>query len=80
MIRFENDCVGPCPQGCVHCGAESVVTFVCDDCECECDQNSNNPKDWLFEIEDGTHLCFDCMLEALDAHKVEVPDEPPYND
>lgn len=53
MIKFENDCVG-CPQGCIHCGRESVPYLCCDECECEYEE--------LYEY-NGEQLCEDCLLE-----------------
>ena len=56
MIRYENDCVGPCPQGCINCGRKHVPHFYCDTCGCEIDYDDIH--------EDGEgHICMDCILD-----------------
>lgn len=60
-----NECVG-CPQGCVNCGAKHVKYY-----EFECDECGDRAEDLvLYQDEDGTQLCLDCLLERYE--KVEV--------
>lgn len=60
MIRTENDCVGPCPQGCMGsaCRYRNVLHFYCDKCGGEVDE------DELYEDSvAGGHICKDCLSE-----------------
>jgi len=66
MIRIENDCVGPCPQGCINCGRKHVAHWYCDVCDAEVDEGE------LWDV-DGTQMCKDCLLEAFP--KVEPKDD-----
>lgn len=55
-VRIENDCVGPCPMGCIHCGREHTPYYYCDECQYETDE--------LYEL-DGEMLCEECFLEKF---------------
>ena len=59
MIRYEDMCVGPCPQGCMGSGCpyKSVPVYSCDECDEE-----HEPDD-LYVYNDGRHLCKSCLLE-----------------
>lgn len=63
MIEFQDNCVGPCPQGCMGpgCPKRHEAVLVCDSCESECEE--------LYDYE-GEQLCKDCLLEAVP--KVEI--------
>lgn len=54
-FRIEDNCVGPCPMGCIHCGRSHEHVYYCDRCDTE-----NEP---LYETEDGEELCLDCYKE-----------------
>ena len=58
MIRYENECVGPCPQGCMGSGCpyRHIPHYYCDKCGSEVD------PDELHEDGNG-HICMDCILE-----------------
>ena len=62
MIRYENECVGPCPQGCMGsaCRYRNVPHFYCDYCHDECD-----PED-LYYYEGDDMYCKDCILAQFE--------------
>lgn len=55
MRKTENDCVGPCPMGCISCGRKRVMHFYCDICGEETEE--------LYELHDD-ELCKECLLDA----------------
>lgn len=57
MVKIENDCVGPCPQGCMgsRCPKRRTPHFYCDKCGEEF-----QPEE-LYDV-DGEMLCDDCTL------------------
>lgn len=59
MIRFENMCVGPCPQGCMGstCPNRKVSVCSCDECGDELD-----PED-LYMVDIDEMLCESCLLK-----------------
>lgn len=58
MIRFENGCVGPCPQGCLGSGCPNrhEIVLECDECEQEVEE--------LYDTQFG-QLCLDCLREQF---------------
>ena len=42
------------------------TSFVCDECECECNPDSCNARDWLYSY-NGSQLCWDCFMAEADA-------------
>ncbi len=57
MIRYTNECVGPCPQGCIgSCPYRHVPHYICDTCDNEYD------PDELYD-DDGDFICMDCLME-----------------
>lgn len=44
---------------------------VCNECDTECDQESSDPKRWLYETPVG-QLCWDCMMDLMEIRKVET--------
>ena len=60
MVKIENDCVGPCPQGCMGSGCPYRNTrhYYCDECGAEVDTGE------LREY-DGRELCAECLLEEF---------------
>lgn len=63
MIEYQDNCVGPCPQGCMGAGCPKrhEAVLICDRCE--------NEFEDLYDF-DGEQLCKDCLLEVVP--KVEV--------
>lgn len=63
MIKIENDCVGPCPQGCMGSGCpyRHARHYFCDECgeEFEADE--------LREFDDGRQLCVKCLVDQFPA-------------
>lgn len=59
-FRIENNCVGPCPMGCIHCGRSREHIYYCDECDFECDIENDD----LYRI-DGKELCFECVKNSL---------------
>lgn len=51
-FRIEDNCVGPCPMGCIHCGRSHEHVYYCDRCDTE-----NEP---LYEADNGDEVCWDC--------------------
>ena len=49
---IEDNCVGPCPMGCIHCGKQHEHNYFCDECGIEYLEE-------LFEY-DGKELCWEC--------------------
>ena len=49
-FRIEDNCVGPCPMGCINCGRKHV--YYCDRCDTE-----NEP---LYEADNGEEVCWEC--------------------
>lgn len=60
MFRVENNCVGPCPQGCMGSGCPMRYVHVvsCDRCGAEVD-----PEELY--VYDDEELCRDCLLDAV---------------
>lgn len=58
-FRIENNCVGPCPMGCIDCGRRHEHVYYCDICDDYADED--NP---LYEFE-GKEVCENCLLESL---------------
>lgn len=58
MIKYENDCVGPCPQGCIGsaCPYSKVPHLFCDECDEEVDK--------VYEV-DGKQVCYDCLMDMF---------------
>jgi len=54
-FRIEDNCVGPCPMGCINCGRRHQHVYYCDRCDTE-----NEP---LYEADNGEELCWDCYKE-----------------
>lgn len=57
--RVENNCVGPCPMGCINCGRRHQWVYYCDICDDYADED--NP---LYEFE-GKEVCKNCLLGSL---------------
>lgn len=59
MITYENECVGPCPQGCMgsSCRYQHVPHYFCDECGEEFD-----PED-LYENGGDSMICTECILD-----------------
>ena len=55
MVKIENDCVGPCPQGCINCGRKHSPHYFCDEC------GGEYSPDELYDYEDQM-LCQHCLL------------------
>lgn len=60
MVKIENDCVGPCPQGCMGSGCpyRNARHYYCDECGDEVGAEE------LREY-DGRQLCSDCLLDEF---------------
>lgn len=58
MIKIENDCVGPCPQGCINCGRKHVPHYYCDACGEETD-----PDELHENSVSGGHICIHCITD-----------------
>lgn len=58
MIKYEDECVGPCPQGCMgsSCPYKSVPHLYCDKC--------NDEQEEVYEV-DGEHVCLDCLRDMF---------------
>ena len=54
-FRIEDNCVGPCPMGCIHCGRSHQHVYYCDRCDAE-----NEP---LYEADNGDEVCWECYKE-----------------
>ena len=54
MVKMENDCVGPCPMGCINCGRKHSPHFYCDECKEEF-----LPEE-LYDCDDEM-LCENCL-------------------
>lgn len=61
MLRIEDECVGPCPQGCLgsSCPYRHVHRYYCDQCGEEV-----HPEE-LYEYDDE-QLCAHCLLGKFD--------------
>lgn len=59
VIRYEDECVGPCPQGCMGsaCPYRNVPHYYCDECGEEYD-----PEE-LYDNGGGNFICRDCILD-----------------
>lgn len=57
MMKIENDCVGPCPQGCLGSGCPNrhAQHFYCDRC------GDEERPDRLYDF-NGEMLCKECLL------------------
>lgn len=53
----EDNCVGPCPMGCIHCGKSHEVNLFCDECGAEYQEE-------LFMYE-GKELCWECYKKEF---------------
>lgn len=51
-FRIEDNCVGPCPMGCIHCERSHEHNYFCDEC-------GDEYLEELFEY-DGKELCWEC--------------------
>lgn len=62
MIRYENECVGPCPQGCMGsaCRYRNVPHYYCDNC------HEEFAPDELYLYEGDDMYCADCVLSQFD--------------
>lgn len=60
MIRYEDECVGPCPQGCMgsSCRYRHVPHFYCDHCGADV-----GVEDIREDGISGGHICTDCLEE-----------------
>lgn len=60
MVRIENDCVGPCPQGCLGsaCPKRAVPYYYCDCC------GESFDPDELYDY-DGEMYCAECVLSQF---------------
>ena len=59
-IEIEDNCVGPCPMGCINCGRKHVAVHHCELCGDVIDEDCNH---WN---EDGEHeYCDDCYHKAI---------------
>lgn len=54
MREIENECVGPCPMGCISCGRKRVMHLYCDTCGEEADE--------LYSLNDD-ELCIECLKD-----------------
>ena len=63
MIKYENDCVGPCPQGCIRCGRASYPHMYCDECDAEVEVLYK-------DVKTGEELCEECALAQYE--KIEL--------
>ena len=66
MVKYENECVGPCPQGCLGsaCGNRHVRHYYCDECGEEFE-----PEE-LYYNGGGKFICQDCILDQYE--KIDV--------
>lgn len=56
MIRYENECVGPCPMGCISsCRYKHVPYIFCDECGAEIDYDSPRAN-----LDEDYHICEKC--------------------
>lgn len=62
-FRIENNCVGPCPMGCINCGRRHEHVYYCDVCDDYADED--NP---LYEYE-NKELCWECY-KAMFTEKI----------
>lgn len=60
MLKIENDCVGPCPQGCMGAGCpyQRSPHYYCDEC------GEDLAPEELYDY-DGEMLCKHCVLERI---------------
>ena len=60
MISYENDCVGPCQQGCLEsaCRYRKVPYYYCDKCGDETDKIYSGNDEY-------EHLCKECAEEEM---------------
>lgn len=56
-FRIEDNCVGPCPMGCIHCGRSHEHNYFCDEC-------GDEYLEELFEY-DGKELCWECYKKEF---------------
>lgn len=58
VIRFEDGCVGPCPQGCIgsSCLNRHLLFLTCDKCGYDVDE--------LYATDNG-QVCLDCLREMF---------------
>ena len=61
MKKIEDDCVGPCPQGCMGAGCPNkrIPHYYCDECKEEFGPGE------LREYDDGRQLCESCLLDEF---------------
>jgi len=41
MVKYTNECCGPCPMGCIGCGNRNVPHYYCDDCGAEVESSDD---------------------------------------
>lgn len=60
MLKIENDCVGPCPQGCMGdgCPYRHSPHYYCDEC------GEDLVPEELYDY-DGEMLCKDCVVGRI---------------
>lgn len=54
-FRIEDNCVGPCPMGCIHCGRSHEHVYYCDRCDAE--------NELLYEADNGDEVCWECYKD-----------------
>ena len=47
-----------------------IKKIVCDECDCECQPESTDPRAWLFGYK-GQELCWECFMCATGAEIIE---------
>lgn len=70
MIEYENNCVGPCPMGCINCGRKHEAVHYCDRCGEVIEDNGEDR--WN---EDGRdEYCRSCYLEDVFEETANIDD------
>ena len=69
MRSYEDDCVGPCPMGCMGpaCPHRNRLVCTCDKCREEVDE--------LFCEDAGNEVCFDCLKESCTVIELDECDD-----
>ena len=47
-----------------------AIYYECNECGSRCDQDSYNPKDWLY-LYNGDQLCWECLQDQSGFTKIE---------